>query len=305
MAIQAVSTLKRFAKLAVLIALAVALPIRVIQQIANAQTYAPNVPTFPSGIVNTAGSKPLPCSFLISYWNAELGISLGDGGAADGGAAVYSWTDQCNGYVVTQATNADEPLYTATVYNGHHAVVFTGDGAQALNAVGSSVFPAVPLPYTIGATFTAPTAGLSANAYWVDFGTTAAKVSIYSTSSNDHTVCYNGVQTLTGSTSINEILGHPAVHLCSNSLISNISASGEIECQHIWENGLSFGYASCISSVSTLAPDGGVTIGNEYNGASATGSAAGALFAVYVASHVLTLQEQIALESYEQSYWGL
>jgi len=71
----------------------------------------------PGGVGNTDGTTSLKL-----WLNAGAGTST-----TTNGAAVSSWNDQSGwGYHVTQATTANQPLYTASSVNGQPAITFDG-----------------------------------------------------------------------------------------------------------------------------------------------------------------------------------
>jgi hypothetical protein len=236
------------------------------------------VTSLQSGIALTT-----PCSISgVSYWNADEGVVTGDSGA------VFTWTDQCSGYVLTNATNAGQPAYTSSCLGTHHCLTFTTATAQVLQ---DTTFPTISLPMTWGGFIKTTGGGPPANAYFVDFGATGGKVSFYQNSSGN-AQCYAGTAiTVPAGGYANTI---PSLVLCTNigSSVFDLGVSSL--------SGSSQGYV--IGSGGTNTTSGGLAIGGEYG--SDAGSANGRIYSIYVLSHSITLLERDAISSYEQTYWG-
>lgn len=246
------------------------------------------------------GVASSPCQYAVAYWNADYGISL-----TDAGTTVYSWTDLCNGYVVTQAVNASAPTYTANC-NGttHHCLTYTVGGTQALTAVGSGAFPAVSLPWTFGATSSSTATAPAQNAFLVDFGTTANKVALYEGPAS-HMTCLNSggnSPTVVGTLGSGDGVELPGTRLCLLSPES-VTAGQWTASIVAYRNGAPGAIFGTVTS-SPNSPTGGITVGNQYNGASSTGSFAGQIFSVVVVSHLMTPIEQASFASYESTFLG-
>lgn len=234
-----------------------------------------------------------PCTDpnVAAYWNSDVNVVLGDSGTQ-----VTTWTDICNGYALSQATNANMPTYTASGFGTRHVLTTTGGAAFALNAVGSGAFPALSIPFSWGIlAYATGTPGHTE--FFADFGTTAGQNATQVPASG-LIGCTGGGTALISNASLQT---RPTLVTCS--IASQFTAGDSTM-------GVSSSYAGTefnnVTSIVTSNPGGGLTLFNSYNGASAVNSPPGwiASFIVWKAGHQATRLEVEAWRSFEQAYTG-
>lgn len=93
-----------------------------------------NLWTRPMARGGASPSEPLPhADRLVAHWDASAIPPQTDN------TALTSWTDSINGFVASQATSANRPVYRATAMNGRPCVQSSGSQWLSATAAGSAL----------------------------------------------------------------------------------------------------------------------------------------------------------------------
>jgi hypothetical protein len=240
-----------------------------------------------------------PCTLpgVQAYWSADVGVVLGDSGTT-----VVTWTDVCNGYVVSNAVNANQPTYTANCLGtgavSRHCIASTGGAATVLAAIGGTSAPNFPIivpPMAIGFTGFGTGSAPGSIEYVVDMGPALGEVSLVRSTSGPLN-CVWGSSTVAPASAINST--RLASYMC---LLSKSFASGSVG--QLGMDAINGGiWGGNTTGVGTGLPDGGIAIGGPFDGGSL---AAGAdIFSVTVWNTVPTKLSLDAHRAFEQTYYG-
>lgn len=88
-----------------------------------------------SGLGGLASDDPRRISGLVGWWRSDFGITK------DGSDLVSSWKGRVAGRDLTQGTGASQPLWVASLVNGHAALRFDGTDDYLLTAAFTQAQP--------------------------------------------------------------------------------------------------------------------------------------------------------------------